>query len=204
MIPWMKIVHLGDTAVMIPAAVAIMVYFISGRAWRMAWQWGLVFTAGISLVAVSKIAFLGWGSGIHSIDFKALSGHATSTTAVIPVLFYLLPQRFPPLIRATGVLLGIVFGILMGILLVVLKEHSVSEAVAGCILGGIVSFSFIWISGPLPSFNLNPWILPFSVFVFMTVWYAEPISIENWMERIALYLSGHEKTYNWETWELNT
>ncbi len=79
MIPWTKIVHVGDTAIMIPAAAAVMVYLISCRAWRMAWWWCLLFTTGICLVAATKIAFLAWGTGIHTIDFKALSGHATST-----------------------------------------------------------------------------------------------------------------------------
>lgn len=203
MISWMKIVHLGDTAIMIPAAAAVLAYLITGRAWRMAWWWCLLFSLGISLVAATKIAFLGWGSGIRSVDFKALSGHATSTTAVIPVIFYLFLQRSPPIMRAFGVLLGIVFGVLMGILLVVLNEHSASEAAAGCIVGGVVSLGFIWLSDPLPS-SPNPWLIPISVLAFLAVWYAEPPSIEYWMARVALYLSGHERPYNWATWELGT
>lgn len=203
MISWTKIVYLGDTAIMIPAAAAIMVYLVTGRAWRMACWWCLLFTLGISLVAATKIAFLGWGTGIHSVDFKALSGHATSTTAVIPVILYLLLQRFTPIIRASGILLGIVFGMLMGILLVVLNEHSASEAAAGCILGGLVSLSFIRYSGTMPS-RPNPWLIPVSLLAFLAVWYAEPPSIEYWMERVALYLSGHEKPYHWATWELST
>lgn len=202
MIPWTKIVHLGDTAIMIPVAAAIMAYLITGRAWRMAWWWCLLFTLGISLVAATKIAFLGWGSGIRSVDFKALSGHATSTTAVIPVIFYLLLQRSPPIMRAFGVLLGIVFGVLMGIFLVVLNEHSASEAAAGCILGSVISLSFIKLSTTLPS-KPNIWLVLFSVLAFLAVWYTEPPSIEYWMERVALYLSGHERPYNWATWELN-
>ena len=202
MIYWAKIVHLGDTAVMIPAAIAIMAYLVASRAWRMAWWWCLLFTLGISLVAATKIAFLGWGSGFHSVNFKALSGHATSTTAVIPVLLYLLLQRSTPIIRASGVLLGIVFGIFMSIILVVLNEHSVSEAVAGCVLGGVISLSFITLSGTLPS-SPNPWLIPFSTLAFLAVWYAEPPSVDYWMERVALYISGHEKPYNWVTWELD-
>jgi hypothetical protein len=203
MIPWTKIIHVGDTAIMIPAAAAIMAYLVTGRAWRMAWLWCLLFSLGISLVAATKIAFLGWGSGIHSVNFKALSGHATSTTAVIPVIFYLLLQRFPPIIRTCGILLGIVFGVVMGILLVMLHEHSASEAAAGCVIGGIISIGFIWLSDTLPS-SPNPWLIPISVLAFLAVWYAELSSIEYWMVRVALYLSGHEQPYNWTTWELGT
>lgn len=204
MIPWTKIVHIGDTAIMIPAAAAIMVYLVTGCAWRMAWWWCLLFTLGVSLVAATKIAFLGWGSGIHSVDFKALSGHATSTTAVIPVIFYLFMQRASPIMRVSGVVLGIVLGVLMGTLLVVTNEHSASEAAAGCVLGGIVSLGFIWLSDPLPSFSPRPLLISFSVLVFLVVWYVEPPSVGYWMERLALYLSGNDKLYNWVTWRLNT
>lgn len=201
MISWTKIVHLGDTVVMIPVAAAIAAWLVTGRAWRTALWWCLIFTAGITLVAASKIAFLAWGSGIRSLDFKAISGHAMSTTAVIPVMFYLLLQRSPPITRAYGVLLGIVFGALMGILLVVLNEHSVSEAAAGCVIGGIVSLGFIWLSATSPMPSLNGWLIPFSVLAFLAVWYAEPSSVEYWMTRVALYLSGRDKPYNWATWQ---
>src|SRR5436309_8127839 len=105
MISWVKIIHVGDIGVMIPAAAAIMAYLVIGRVWRMAWRWCLLFTLGISLVVISKIAFLGWGCGIRALDFKALSGHATSATAVIPVTLYLLLQRAQPMMRTFGVLL---------------------------------------------------------------------------------------------------
>lgn len=188
---------------MIPAAVAIMAYLFTARAWRMAWWWCMLFGLGISLVAITKIAFLGWGSGIRSIDFKAFSGHATSTTAIIPVIFYLFLKNSPSVLRISGILLGILLGVLMSTLLVVLHEHSASEAAAGCVLGGIISLSFIKLSTTLSS-RTNTWLIPFSALAFFTVWYLQPPSIEYWMERVALYLSGHERPYNWATWELDT
>lgn len=204
MIPWTNIVHIGDGTVMIPAAAGIMIYLITGRAWRMAWWWCLLFTLDIGLVLTTKIAFLGWGAGIRSLDFKALSGHAASATAVIPVIFYLLLQRSSFIARACGVLLGIVLGVLMGVLLVALNEHTVSEVTAGCLIGGIICLTFIWISEPLPSFNLSAWFLPLGVLALIAVHYVEPPPVGYWMMRIALYLSGHKQPYSWATWELDT
>lgn len=204
MISWMKIIHVGDIGVMVPAAAAIMAYLVAGRAWRMAWRWCLLFILGIGLVAASKIAFLGWGYGIRALDFKALSGHATSATAVIPVTFYLLLQRAPSMTRAFGVLVGIACGVVLGVLLVVLNEHTASEAIAGCLVGATVSLVFIRGSRPLPSFRLKPWLLPFSVIVCLWAWHFAPPPLEYWMMRVALYLSGHDTPYNWTTWQLDT
>lgn len=203
MITLEKIVHFGDSSIMIPAAAAITAYLLTARAWRMAWWWFVLFAFGISLVAITKIAFLGWGSGIRSIDFKALSGHATSTAAIIPVIIYLFLKNSPSVLRISGILLGIILGALMATLLVVLDEHSASEAAAGCILGSIISLSFVKLSTTLPS-RPNIWLIPFSALAFFAVWYVQPPSIEYWMESIALYLSGHERPYNWATWELDT
>ena len=174
MLSWTKIIHLGDTAVMIPAAAAITAWLVIGRAWRTAMWWCLLFVLGIGLVAASKIAFLAWGVGIRSLDFNAFSGHAMLTTAVIPVISYLLLQRGPPIMRSLGVMLGIVFGALMSVLLVVLNEHSASEAVAGYVIGGIVSLGFIRTAGTLPSPSPNRWLIPFSALAFLAAWYAQP------------------------------
>ena len=202
MAAWMKFVHLGDTVVMIPAAAAIAAWLIAGRVWRMAGWWCLLFSIGLGLVVASKIAFIGWGTGVRGIDFKAVSGHAMSTTAVLPVIFYLLLRSSAPDARAFGVLLGVVFGALMGILLIVINEHSASEAVAGCVIGAIVSLSFVRISEGLPSPSQRGWRIVLSVLVIVAVWYAQPVSVDYWMTRVALHLSGHDRAYSWHTWEL--
>lgn len=196
-------IDVGHTSVMVPAAVAITIWLVTERAWRMALWWSLFFMIGIFLVAASKVAFLGWGVGIRSLDFKALSGHAMRTTAVMPVLFYLLLQRSSSLVRITGVLFGIVLGIIMGISLVALNFHSASESVAGCILGGFISLGFIWMLGTSPVPDWNYWLIPFSLITLLVVWYVKPSSIVHWIVNIALYLSGHDEPYNWSTWELD-
>lgn len=204
MISWMKIIHIGDVGVTVPAAAAIMAYLIAGGAWGMAWRWCLLFILGIALVIASKVAFLGWGYGIRALDFKALSGHVTSATAIIPVIFYLLLQSAPSITRAFGVLLGIACGVVVGILLVVSNEHSAFEAIAGFLVGSIVSLVFIWGYRPLPTVKPKLWFLPFSVITCLLAGYSEPPPVDYWMMRVALYLSGHDKPYNWSTWQLDT
>lgn len=143
MVSWISITRLGGVNVMMPAAVAIGAWLVYGRAWRMALWWCLIFSTGLLLVVASKIAFIGWGIGIRSLDFTGFSGHSMCATAVIPVLFYLIFQKAPPLARASGVTLGILFGVMVAVSRLILHAHSMSEAVSGCVLGGIVSLTFI-------------------------------------------------------------
>ena len=201
-IPWARIIHLGDAAVTIPAAAAITAWLVTGRAWRAALWWCLLFTVGIGLVVASKIAFLGWGSGMRSLDFKAISGHAMLTTAIVPLMLYILLQHHAPIVRAFAVTLGMVAGAAMTVLLVMLNEHSVSEAVAGYVTGAIVSLGFIAMAGRLPSFTLNRWLIPLVVLALIAAWYIRLESLEDWMTTVALYLSGHDRPYSWFTWEL--
>lgn len=204
MISWIKIVHLGDTVVMIPAAAAIIAWLITARAWRMALWWCLLFTIGLSLVVASKIAFIGWGIGIPSIDFKALSGHAMLTTAISPVVIYLILQRSRRILRTAGILMGIVFGLLMCVLLVMGNYHSISETVAGFAIGAIVSLSFIFHSDNLPTISPNVWLALFSLLGALAVWYVAPTSMGYLIENAARYLSGYESQRNWDARELDT
>ncbi|OGB20530.1 MAG: membrane-associated phospholipid phosphatase [Burkholderiales bacterium RIFCSPLOWO2_02_FULL_57_36] len=196
MIPWMQITSVADTAVTLPAAATIAVWLITGRAWRMAIWWCLLLIFGLAVVVATKIAFIGWGIGISAIDFMGMSGHAMRATAVFPVIFYLTLQRSPTLVRASGVLLGISLGVLVGVSRVVLNVHSVSEVVAGCALGGVVSLGFIWISRGFPRPHLNRWIIALGLSILLPTSYANPAPTNRWMNAVALYLSGHDMPYD--------
>jgi len=185
-----------------PAALGIAIWLIVGRGWRMALWWCLLFIAGMSLVAVSKIAFIGWGIGIRSIDFTGFSGHSMRATAVFPVLFYLILQKAPPVARVSGVLLGIVFGVIIGISRLVLHSHSVSEAAAGCVLGSMVSLSFIWILGPSQKFVLYRSLIALSLITLLVAPYAEPAPTQRWLIDLSLYLSGHDRPFVRQGWKL--
>lgn len=199
MIPWMHITSVADTVVTLPAAATIAIWLLAGRAWRMAFGWSLLFIGGLAIVAVTKIAFIGWGIGISAIDFMGMSGHAMRATAVFPVILYLILQRFSPAVRASGVLCGLLFGVLIGVSRVVLDFHSVSEVVAGCAAGGIVSLGFIRMSRGLPRPHLNRRLIALGLFALLPTSYASPAPTNQWMHAVALFLSGHEMPYDRST-----
>ena len=198
----MTISSLADIGAMLPAIAIIVIGFIVGHSWRAMLWWCLLFFLGMFLVVVTKIAFVGWGVGIRALDFTGFSGHAMRATAVTPVLCYLLLQKAQPVVRNFGVMLGILFGVIIAVSRLVLHAHSVSEAVAGCALGAAVSLSFIWIVGSSHNFVLSPLVATVCMVGLLIVPFAEPTPTQRWIIEISLSISGHDRPYVRDGWQL--
>ena len=197
MISWMNIIDIAHTAVMVPTAGAIAAWLISGRAWKLAGCWCLIFGAGLGLVALSKVAYLGWGLELPSLGFKALSGHAWRATAVIPVLFFVLLQEAPATWRNRGFALGVSLSIALGALLVIFGFHAASEVIASSILGMSASLAFVRIAGTLPRPRVDRRAVAMSVLTFSLICGLKPSTINHHLVDVALYLSGHDHPYRW-------
>lgn len=197
MMSWTHIIDIGDTAVTLPVAGAIVAWLIAGRAWKAALCWCLMFAAGLSLVASSKIAFLGWDAGVPSLNFQALSGHAFRATAVIPVCFFVLMQGTSMAWRTGGVIVGMVVSLGLGVLLVHFKFHTASEVIASSMLGSSVSLGFMRIAMTLPAPHINRWTAPLSMMVFLGICSLKPSSINHRLVDVALYLSGRDRPHTW-------
>lgn len=195
----LSFVEIGHSSVMLPMASAIAAWLIAGRAWKMALCWCVMFAAGLSVVAVSKIAFLGWQAGVPSLDFHALSGHALRATAVLPVLFFVVLQGTPTYWRTGGVLLGIGGSVGLAVLLVHFQFHTASEVVASVLLGAIVSLGYIHVAAKHPAPRITRWTVPVSMIVFIAVFSVKPSVITHRLVDVALYLSGRERPYEWPT-----
>lgn len=195
---WMTLIHLGDLSLVLPAAAALTAWLLGVRAWRMALWWSVLFALGMGLVGVSKIAFMGWGSGLPALDFKALSGHATGVTAVLPLLFFLLLKRRGARLRAAGVATGLVLGVLMAVLLVAFGQHTPVEAMAGWSIGATVSVSAIRLAGELPPAPPSR-ALPCVGLVFLgSALLIQSLPVGYWMIRVALALSGNVRPFAWD------
>ena len=187
---------------MAPTAVAITAWLALGRAWRLALWWCALFIGGMALVVATKIAFVGWGLGIRSLDFTGFSGHSMRAAAVAPVLLYLMLQKTPRYARIMGVMLGLAFSILIAVSRLQVHAHSVSESVAGWVLGAAVSLGFIWIMSAKPKVELHPWLILLSLLGLLVTPYAEPTPTQRWITNAALNLSGHNRPYIRVTWRL--
>lgn len=201
MIAWLEITRFGDIVVTAPAAAAIIAWLMMGRAWRLAAWWWVLFIGGMALVVATKIAFIGWGFGIRALDFTGISGHAMRATAVYPVLFYLALLRAAPPARSAGAALGLGVAIVIGISRVAVNAHSVSEVVAGCVLGGLLGLVFLRSAASFKAFPVSRWALAAGLLAVVAASYLKPVHTEGWIEDMALALSGHDQPFTRGDWQ---
>ncbi|MEO6919853.1 MAG: phosphatase PAP2 family protein [Collimonas sp.] len=176
---------------MLPAAVAIAIWLIAGDARRLFLYWCLLFGGGLILVAASKIAFVGWGIGIQSIDFTGFSGHAMRSAAIIPTFFYLALQPRTRAVRWAAVLLGLCLATLISVSRVFLHFHSVSEALSGWLLGSAVCLAFILSAESLPKPGFNRILIAASFALLLVASCTKPIPTQRLIDGAAQLLSGH-------------
>jgi hypothetical protein len=194
----MHIIDIGHTAVMLPAAGAIGARLVFARAWKLVLCWGLIVFVGLGLVALSKMAFLGWGFALPAIGFKALSGHAWRATAVIPILLFVFLQGVSDKWRDRGFALGIAFSIALGALLVIFHFHTASEVIASSVLGISASILFVRVSKRQPIPSVNGWAAAVSLLTFLIICSLKPSQINYRLVDVALYFSGRDQPYSWK------
>jgi membrane-associated phospholipid phosphatase len=198
---WTSLTALGGVGVMGPVALIVAAWLALGYRWKYAGAWLALLGAASGLVALSKIAFIGWGIGVRQLDFTGISGHALMSTAVLPVAIFvaLLPAR--GMIRAAGVAIGLLLGVWVGVSRVVLDAHSVSEVVAGCALGAAVALGFVRIAWRAESGKLAPTPVAASLAAVVVALHGVPVPTQHWITEIALQLSGHERPYVRASWK---
>ncbi|MFT5532161.1 MAG: membrane-associated phospholipid phosphatase [Burkholderiaceae bacterium] len=200
MATWFRVTSFGDSIVTIPAAAAIILWLLSGRAWRMAAWWSGLFGAGLVLVVATKIAFIGWGVGIASIDFTGISGHAMRATAVLPIIGCLAFNGSRLRIRLAGFAAGLAIALLISVSRVVVDAHSVSEAASGALLGTAISSAFMRVTSSVIRPTINGWLVVLSLAGLFWVSSAEPAPTQEILTDLALKLSGHERPFTRANW----
>lgn len=194
MIDWSDISRFGDITITAFAALAIAGWLMAEGEKRLALCWTALFGGGLGFVVATKIAFIGWGVGIHALDFTGISGHAMRATAALPVLFYLILQKAGPAARISGAGLGLLFGMLVGMSRVEVQAHSISEAVAGVALGAAISIGFLRIVGrSLRKHVLNPLRIGLTVIALLQAPYVHPAPTQKWLTSITRYVIGREQ-----------
>ncbi len=194
---WKIIIDIGHTAYMFPLAAAMAVWLVAGGAWKMALYWCGMFAGGVSIVALSKIAYLGWDTGIPSLGFKALSGHVLCATAVLPVLGFLVLRCTSLAWGAVGITVGIAISAGLGLLIVYFNYHALSEAIASFILGMSISLGFLHITRTFPAPRASRWSAPLGAMIFALVFVLNPSVINHKLDDVALHLSGRDQPFEW-------
>ncbi|ELZ9606247.1 phosphatase PAP2 family protein [Klebsiella pneumoniae] len=138
---WQLISFFGDSTVLLPSAAALFIVLMLRKTSRLlAWQWSLLFGITGAIVCASKLAFMGWGLGIRELDYTGFSGHSA---AFWPIFLWLLCARFSVGLRKAAVITGYVLAAVVGYSRLVIHAHSVSEVIAGLLLGAAGSALFL-------------------------------------------------------------
>jgi membrane-associated phospholipid phosphatase len=196
--------NLGDIGVTTPIAGCIAVFFALRQDWKLTAWWVILFAFGLSLVVVSKVAFVGWGIGYQELDFTGFSGHAMRAMAIFPVLGYLVVKKKSIHTQTVFFMLGIGLGLIVGISRQLLNVHSWSEVIAGCVLGLAVSVCFVLILSSSKQFSFyRPLLIIAMVPILMTP-YLKPTPTQSWIIDFSLYLSGHDQPFTRNDWQLST
>ena len=192
---WAFITDFGDSAVTLPVALAIAVWLLASEAWRSALAWLSLFGAGAFLTFCTKVAYAGWDLGIDAIDFTGVSGHAFTATSTLAVAGCFLVGAFSKPAEILGGSLGYVAGATIGVSRVILGDHSISEVVVGCALGGAVAATAIAVIRPRLRMVAAPLVFAFTIVALLFTLHGEKAPTETLTVKVALYLSGRSTPF---------
>jgi hypothetical protein len=192
---WYAITNLGNISILLPLALLIaLLLWLPASTRRLCVVWFVIVVVVETIVAATKVLYMGWGLGITSLDFTGLSGHAALSLLVWPVAFSLL-VRHKDALRAFGVTFGFLLASVIAVSRLEIHAHSVAEVVFGGILGAAASSLFLvryrrlFHVVALPRWLAMTLILPFAI------GYGHAMPTESTLEGVARILSGHSYVY---------
>lgn len=191
---WPAVTRLGESFLLLPLAAVLASWLL----WRepaarpSVRRWLLLLGAAAGLTTLSKLAFMGWGIGSARWDFTGISGHAMCASAVLPVLARGLAGVRPRWQTRTAVLLGYALALLVAVSRLQVQAHSVSEVIAGLLVGGTASLLAlaVW-----PGWRLPVWLWLLPLGVLLGAPHAPPSPVHGALIQTALKLSGRPQPY---------
>lgn len=196
MLLWHFLTRLGEAQILLPAALLATLMLVKRPEGRpLAAWWMALLVAAALLATASKVAFVGWGIGWPELDFTGVSGHAMFAAAVYPPLLGTLASHAQRSGRCLAIVAGSILAILVGVPRVEVGAHSVSEVLAGLLLGGAAS-AIALTRARLPNGLMGP-VIPAALAVWLSLMalHAPPSRTHATVTRLALMLSGHKARY---------
>ncbi|MFM0414711.1 phosphatase PAP2 family protein [Paraburkholderia aromaticivorans] len=133
------ITNFGDPYLMSLLAAVVTLWLAATRAWQPFAAWTICFSAGVSLVAASRIAHAVWGIEISALNFAVVSGHSMLSGAVYPTTFGLCAAQERPRTTHVAYLFGLACAAVIGVSRVLMGLHSPVEVLAGWVVGTLIA-----------------------------------------------------------------
>lgn len=197
---WTAIYHFGDLPLTLPAGAAIGAWLLAAGERRAGIRWLLAFALLLAAVGASKIAYLGWATGMPALHFKALSGHAAGFAATCPVLCRLSTRGCRPTLRRLAACAAVAATITLSASLVLARQHTTSEAAAGWLAGMAAALVTLRALSPCPGPGVR---LPGATFAWPIAAFAccacftGVVPVGYLMVKAALVLSGNRRPTPW-------
>ena len=192
---WYAITDLGNLIILVPCVLLIgLLLLLPASTRRLFVVWLIIVALGGTLVATTKVLFMGWRLGIESLDFTGLSGHTTLAFLAWPVAFALLLGQTDSM-RAVGAAIGVLLASLVGVSRVEIQAHSVSEVVFGGLLGIALSGLFLVRYGQALKVVVFPRWLALTLVLPLILGYGQVLPTESILGSVARALSGHTFVY---------
>jgi len=194
---WRTLTYFGDSMLLIPTAVIIaLVLPWKSSSQRTVWYWLLAFGLAGLLVSLSKIMFLGFGIGSARFNFTGFSGHSAMSSTLWPVMMWLISGRWPTFWRAVTIAIGYAIPLMVGFSRLVIHAHSVSEVLAGLLLGFTLSSAFLISQRRtvLKGFSALQVGVAFLV-PLLLMGHGRVATTQQFLERLSVKLAGLEKPF---------
>ncbi len=139
---WEHVIPFGDSSWTLPLAASIAVTLLLGGHLARAVHWLACLGVGVVVIITGKLAFDLGGWCLPAIGFFSISGHAMQTTAIYPLLFMMIGSGLGEHAARWGFYLGLTASLLMAVALISGNYHTLSETVAGAMVGAAVVSSY--------------------------------------------------------------
>lgn len=191
---WWVITHMGASSLLLPAFVLVLGGMWERGARTVARAYLLRMLVAVTITVISKCLFFGWGIGIAALDFTGISGHTLLATSILPLLLRGIPW---PALQAhgAGAAIGWVLALAVGVSRVMVNAHSLSEVVAGWVLGAAVSWPTVRALGAT---QLTHWASKLAPLVLLLAFHGNSATLLPTHEievRLALWVSGQGKPF---------
>jgi len=191
---WWVITHMGASSLLLPALVLVLGGLWESGARAVAHSYLLRILVAVTITVISKCLFFGWGIGIAALDFTGISGHTLLATSILPLLLRGIP--WPALqARGWGAAAGWALALAVGVSRVMVNAHSVSEVVAGWVLGGAVSWPTLRALGRTQLTHWASKLAPLVLLLAIHTGSATYLPTHDIEVRLALWVSGKGKPF---------
>ncbi|NVO05229.1 MAG: phosphatase PAP2 family protein [Rhodoferax sp.] len=193
---WHFITRLGEAEILLPAALLTAGALLARpHTRRLALGWMALLALAATLTTASKLAFIGWGLGSAAMNFTGVAGHAMFASAIYPVLMLTFVPGASRSRWHFALGLGLALALLVAISRLAVGAHSLSEVLAGLLVGGSVTAATLaWY--PSTGLAMRP-IVPalLLAWVAVTPFQLQASQTHSLVTRLALAMSGHEAPY---------